>query len=139
MSGETPPEKSAKSDDSEAQVMEESKGTDLQNCSEEDETASPPNAPKQINAMTDEEIAQQLQESYDKELSSQDKNKATAKSENTIDKDEAYAQQLQSTYDREHSVLSHVEKFSAKRNNTNKQNHKKGSSKRSKIDFFLKK
>ena len=57
------------------------------------------------------------------------------------DKDKAFALQLQSTFDREHEVLSHVERFSAKRksNATPKSQKNSKSSKRGKIDFFLKK
>eukprot|EP00585_Thalassiosira_rotula_P022209 CAMPEP_0196221736 /NCGR_PEP_ID=MMETSP0912-20130531/43330_1 /TAXON_ID=49265 /ORGANISM="Thalassiosira rotula, Strain GSO102" /LENGTH=76 /DNA_ID=CAMNT_0041500325 /DNA_START=41 /DNA_END=268 /DNA_ORIENTATION=+ len=76
--------------------------------------------------MTDEEIARQLQNSYDNETRKESKH-----NDAFSDKDEAFAFQLQSSYDREHSVLSHVERFSGKRNNnSNTKSHTKGNSKK---------
>jgi len=93
-------------------------------------------------AMTDEEMARHLQETYNKEVESQSK-VITKTKEKVLDKDEAFALQLQNKFDRENEVLSHVERFSAKRkgnSSATKLSKKKGSSnKRGKIDFFLKK
>ena len=92
--------------------------------------------------MTDEEMARHLQETYNKEVESQSK-VITKTKEKVLDKDEAFALQLQTKFDRENEVLSHVERFSAKRkgnSSATKLSKKKGSSnKRGKIDFFLKK
>ena len=92
--------------------------------------------------MTDEEMARHLQETYNKEVESQSK-VITKTKEKVLDKDEAFALQLQNKFDRENEVLSHVERFSAKRKDNSsatKLSKKKGSSnKRGKIDFFLKK
>jgi len=93
-------------------------------------------------AMTDEEMARHLQETYNKEVESQSK-VITKTKEKVLDKDEAFALQLQSKFDRENEVLSHVERFPAKRKSTSsstKLAKKKGSNnKRGKMDFFLKK
>ena len=83
-------------------------------------------------AMTDEEMAKQLQESYNAEATERGRQHAT-------DRDKALACQLQSSFDREHSVLSHVERFSAKGKGNAKSRAKANSSKKSKIDYFLQK
>ena len=112
--------------------------------STEDETegveTNSSNTTERVTAMTDEEIARQLQDSYNKEVGTQGKSNVS-QLEKSLDKDEAFALQLQSTFDREHEVLSHVERFSAKRksNATSKSQKNSKSSKRGKIDFFLKK
>ena len=112
--------------------------------STEDETeaveTNSSNTTERVTAMTDEEIARQLQDSYNKEVGTQGKSNVS-QLEKSLDKDEAFALQLQSTFDREHEVLSHVERFSAKRksNATPKSQKNSKSSKRGKIDFFLKK
>jgi len=115
------------------------KGTDVRNWLADDSTVSKTNslhASQHTHIMTDEEIARQLQNSYDNETRKESKH-----NDEFSDKDKAFAFQLQSSYDREHSVLTHVERFSGtKNNNSNTKSHSKGnSSKRSKIDFFLKK
>jgi len=86
-------------------------------------------------SLTDEEIARQLQESYNNE-------KAESRASDLYDKDLAIASQLQSEYDRESAVLAHIERFSPKGRHKTKANPTKTSSsnKRSKLDsFFLKK
>lgn len=95
--------------------------------------------------MTDEEMARKLQDTYNNEDKKQDKKDNVTSSispGNDFERDRALALQLQSSYDREHSVLSHVERFSGKkrRDNTNNKTQKKGSSsKKGKIDYFIKK
>ena len=98
------------------------------------------NRTERVTAMTDEEIARRLQDSYNKEVGTQGKGNFS-QVEKSLDKDEAFALQLQSTFDREHEVLSHVERFSAKRKNdaSSKSQKNSKSSKRGKIDFFFKK
>lgn len=87
------------------------------------------------NSLADEEIARQLQESYNNE-------KAESRASDLYDKDLAIASHLQSEYDRESAVLAHIERFSPKGRHKTKANPTKTSSsnKRSKLDsFFLKK
>lgn len=119
-------------------LQEAAKGT----CSDEkvsEEMSS--DAPEPVTNITDEDIARQLQDSYDNDVGERDETKKACSSDSAIDKDKAFALHLQSTFDRENSVLSHVERFSAKRKGKpNTKSQKKGdNSKRSKIDFFLKK
>lgn len=75
----------------------------------------------------DEEIAKQLQDSLDKNVS-----KLCAAAGG---RDEALALELQSRYDREHEVLSQVERHAAKRKTAS---GKKTKSKNRKLDFFIK-
>ena len=82
------------------------------------------------NNLTDEEIARQLQETYNNETVQN----------SDVGRDQALASQLQSEFDRETAVLAHIEKLSpkgqrktAKQNDTNTSN----SNKRSKLDFFF--
>ncbi|KAL9180780.1 hypothetical protein ACHAXT_011233 [Thalassiosira profunda] len=89
--------------------------------------------------MTDEEMARQLQESYDNAARDNGSNAVASTSDDTVDKDETFALQLQSTFDRENAVLSHVERFSGKRKQSPKTKKKSKGTKRGKIDFFLKK
>jgi len=92
--------------------------------------------------ITDEELARQLQESFDNDTGKNGNIKVSSSSEKVMVKDKAFALRLQSKFDRENSVLSHVERFSGKRNNANSNTNsrKKGNNKKkSKIDFFLKK
>ena len=105
-----------------------SKGTRLHNSLADDTAVAKNNS---SCALTDEEIARQLQDSYDDAAKEQDKQ----------DRDKALACQLQSSYDRENTVLSHAERFCVKRNNksSTKSQRKRSSNKRSKIDYFLKK
>jgi len=85
--------------------------------------------------MADEEIAKQLQASYDNEVKGKGKRDIAFS-----DRDKALACQLQSSYDREHAVLTHAEKFSVKRKkDSNTETRTKANIKRSKIDFFLRK
>lgn len=89
-------------------------------------------------SMTDEDIARQLQKSYDKEGKKQNKNNIPAAPKSILDRDKAFALQLQSTFDRENDVLSHADRhFDKKRNNSKLQKGNKN--KRGKIDYFLKK
>ena len=93
------------------------------------------------NNMTDEEAARRLQDSLDKEMNDEANSKRSLRSDK-VDKDEALALLLQSTYDREDALLSHMEKFSAKRKNNDtarEPQKKKINNKKGKIDFFLKK
>ena len=90
--------------------------------------------------LTDEEIARELQKSYDKEINP-NSTFGSSQPRLEIDKDQAMALKLQSKYDREHAVLSCVEKFSAnsKRKGTSKTNSNGGDNvpKKSKIDSYF--
>ncbi len=83
------------------------------------------------NNLTDEEIARQLQETYNNEKVEN----SDAPSSEMFGRDQALATQLQSKFDRETAVFAHIERFSyrtSKENDTNTNNNK-----RSKHDFFL--
>ena len=85
--------------------------------------------------LSDEEIARQLQETYNKKSGGNN----DALSSDLFARDLALASQLQSKYDRESAVLSHIERFSPKGrlqvDDPSTRNNKK-----SKLDsFFLKK
>ena len=91
-------------------------------------------------AMSDEEIARQLQSAYDNEVKTS--SPATMTQPKTeVDRDEAIALKLQSTYDREHAVLSYVEKFSIhkRRDKRGKVKGNDGTTicKKSKIDSYF--
>lgn len=104
-----------------------------------------PNAshsPQQSTNLTDEEMARQLQDSYDREVRERESNDTVASKPETVkDKDEDFALQLQSSFDREHAVLSQVERYSGKRkgNARTKSRQRGNNKKRGKIDYFLKK
>jgi len=137
-SGTTPKKSSPKDTSATANV-----GTPKEDESTEETTETTSDIAAQSKPdMTDEEMARHLQETYNKEVESQSK-VITKTKEKVLDKDEAFALQLQNKFDRENEVLSHVERFPAKRKSNSsaiKSSKKKGSSnKRGQIDFFLKK
>jgi len=137
--GKNPPPKSNQKRTSSAIVSQQkAKGTGLHNWLSDDMAVAKMNSSdvlEHATNMTDEDIARQLQDSYNVETREQGNHNVSA------DKDKALACQLQSSYDREHAVLSHVERFSGKKSNNSKtKSHTKGNNnKRSKMDFFLKK
>ena len=143
--GESAPKSNKKGTNSAASSIQEVTKTGLRGWLSNDVKKESKGSSRPATAMTDEEMARQLQDTYNNEDKKQDKKDNVTSSTspgNDFERDRALALQLQSSYDREHSVLSHVERFSGKkrRDNTNNKTQKKGSSsKKGKIDYFIKK